>query len=166
MNNTRLCGRCKTRKPLDQFYPKSSACKECKRAESRRRWAEPATRAQMKATAAAWKRKNRAKDKEMKARWYHANLDRAHAAHLRERYAITTEDYASLLASQKGVCAICGRAPGGYTIRESRLHVDHCHTTKQVRGLLCKHCNTGLGAFVDDPERLHAAIGYLGKYAT
>lgn len=74
-------------------------------------------------------------------------------------YGITADDYANLLASQGGRCAICGATePGG---RGNRLHVDHCHNSKRVRGLLCAGCNTGLGQMKDDPARLRRAADYL-----
>src|SRR5690348_4886724 len=53
-------------------------------------------------------------------------------------------------------CSICG-AQG------VALVIDHDHITGFVRGLLCQACNSGLGFFKDDPERLYAAQRYLAK---
>ena len=81
------------------------------------------------------------------------------------RYGISNEDYDSFMHTQKGVCAICGTATPTENHDETRpnLYVDHCHTSGAVRGLLCSSCNTGLGLFKDNPERLKAAIQYLTK---
>jgi len=50
-------------------------------------------------------------------------------------------------------CTICGQEGG--------LVVDHDHKTNQVRGMLCNHCNRGLGHFKDDPNLLEYARIYL-----
>ena len=50
-------------------------------------------------------------------------------------------------------CVICGS--------EEDLVVDHCHKTNTIRGMLCNHCNRGLGHFRDDPELLEFARIYL-----
>ncbi len=76
--------------------------------------------------------------------------------YLRDRYGITLDDYNERLRNQGGVCAICKRVPD-----QRRLVVDHCHTTGDVRGLLCSRCNTGLGMFTDNPETLYVAAVYL-----
>ncbi|MGH3728589.1 MAG: endonuclease VII domain-containing protein [Micromonosporaceae bacterium] len=73
--------------------------------------------------------------------------------HLKRRYGIGAADVETLLASQGGVCAICG-AP-------DPRHVDHDHAYGNVRGILCFNCNGGLGQFKDDLELLRNAIGYL-----
>jgi len=54
-------------------------------------------------------------------------------------------------------CVICGST--------EKLVVDHCHTTNQVRGMLCNHCNRGLGHFRDDPALLEFARIYLLSYS-
>jgi hypothetical protein len=39
--------------------------------------------------------------------------------------------------------------------------VDHCHTTKKVRGLLCNHCNRAIGLFKESLQSLENAVQYL-----
>jgi hypothetical protein len=74
--------------------------------------------------------------------------------HFPRLYGITPADYRVMLEKQGCQCAICG-AIG------DNLHVDHCHKTKKVRGLLCKNCNTALGLFRDNKESIMSAITYL-----
>lgn len=74
-----------------------------------------------------------------------------------ERYGITVEDYWQRFESQGGACAICRKAePPG-----NNLAIDHCHVNGHARGLLCRRCNTALGGFEDDIERLLSAVEYL-----
>ncbi len=80
------------------------------------------------------------------------------AENLRRRYGITDADYQRQLTLQANECAICRT-----TLGDKALHVDHNHETGQLRGLLCNHCNLGLGHFRDSPDRLAAAIAYLHK---
>lgn len=77
---------------------------------------------------------------------------------LRKKFKLTPESYFALRATQDRRCAIC-RDPLLDSPRGA--HVDHCHNTMAIRGILCVSCNTGLGGFKDDPARLKAAIQYL-----
>lgn len=78
--------------------------------------------------------------------------------HKFDRYGITNEQYQEMLKSQNGTCKIC---KGPETMKGRSLAVDHCHTTGQVRGLLCGKCNQGLGSFRDSPELLGSAVQYI-----
>jgi hypothetical protein len=85
------------------------------------------------------------------------------ARRIRDRlktYGLTEEMYQAMLARQKGRCAICRKKPRGKHT-DAILHVDHCHETGEVRGLLCSHCNKGLGYFHDQPKMLRRAARYL-----
>lgn len=86
---------------------------------------------------------------------------------LKRRFGMDAPDYAKMAANQGGLCAICGnpetakhKTSGGVRA----LAVDHCHSSGRVRALLCTACNTGLGSFNDDPDRLKAAIQYLERH--
>jgi DNA-directed RNA polymerase subunit RPC12/RpoP len=74
---------------------------------------------------------------------------------------ISRTHYSILLVAQNYKCAICG-IDASKLSRE--LSVDHSHITQKVRGLLCNHCNIGLGNFKDSSELLTKAIDYLGDY--
>lgn len=76
---------------------------------------------------------------------------------LAKRYGLTPEQVDEMLLAQGGRCAVCQTDnPGART-----WHVDHCHGSGRIRGLLCGNCNRGLGLFADDPSVLRAAINYL-----
>lgn len=82
---------------------------------------------------------------------YDAALSRRCAA-----YGISAGDFCQMYAAQFGCCAICKRKR-----KYTALVIDHNHITGQVRGLLCRKCNSGLGMFGDDPAALGRAHTYL-----
>lgn len=112
----------------------------------------------------SWIKDNPERIKELRRRGYQKNVEVIRAKkldeHYRRKYGITGAVRDRMLSEQGGVCKICKRAPdprhGG-----SRLHVDHCHTTGRVRGLLCSPCNTALGLLREDPLLFAAAAAYL-----
>jgi ABC-type ATPase with predicted acetyltransferase domain len=79
---------------------------------------------------------------------------------LKTRYNLTENDYQNLLEQQDYKCKICSVHQDSLL---KRLHVDHCHKTLKIRGLLCNDCNKVLGMFKDNPERFLKASLYLNQ---
>lgn len=87
---------------------------------------------------------------------------------LKRLYGISVDEYYMLLAKQGGGCAICAaRIPGmRHYKRNGRIemfHVDHCHSTGKVRGLLCSSCNRAIGLLRDDPDLALRVSQYLSE---
>ena len=58
------------------------------------------------------------------------------------RYGITQIAYDEIIKRQKNACALCERS--FETFDSKQIHIDHCHKTGVVRGLLCSHCNASI----------------------
>ena len=99
--------------------------------------------------------------------WRANNIRRAKSSELKSSYGITIDDYETLLKNQNHACAICDGKEGSVQAngKPFSLAVDHNHETNKVRGLLCSHCNRGLGLFQDSILRLRSAINYLEENA-
>jgi hypothetical protein len=114
---------------------------------------------------AAHRQKYRKKHKvalRAKAALYFQTHPECQTRHRAKKYGLTLEQHEALVAKQSNLCAICG----GPERKKRRgvplsLAIDHCRETGRVRGLLCGHCNTGIGSLQHDPELLRAAIAYL-----
>lgn len=90
------------------------------------------------------------------------NKPRERRNHLRRLYGLTPEQVQEMYAAQFERCAICKRAIGLFTGNTlDSAHIDHCHETKRIRGLLCYDCNLGLGRFKDDATNLRIAAAYV-----
>jgi hypothetical protein len=162
----RFCSTCKCRKPDEQFGRlacgpdgRNWMCKQCIRdAAVMRRYTDvelARARDRAKAKRRYWKHPEKQREK-------------IYAGRLVYKYAITSEVRDEMMTSQNFKCAICSNPihlPRGEYSR-SEAHIDHDHTTKRVRGLLCTFCNIGLGAFQDDQSVLASAISYLKAAAS
>ena len=90
--------------------------------------------------------------------WKQNNPERIKHHELTAAFGIGLEDYNIMFANQNGCCAICGKHQDEMN---KKLHVDHCHTTGKIRGLLCINCNLAIGNFFDNITLLKNAIKYL-----
>lgn len=80
--------------------------------------------------------------------------------HLKRKYNIDLNQYKELCAQQEYMCKIC---LAKFDFNKELPCVDHDHLTKEVRGILCRKCNSGLGFFNDDAGLLFSASKYLSK---
>jgi 5-methylcytosine-specific restriction endonuclease McrA len=80
------------------------------------------------------------------------------AAQRKCKYGLTQEQHDKMYMEQLGLCAICHEPFGDET-----PHVDHCHKTGKIRGLVHKRHNTLLSNANDDILNLGYAIEYLVK---
>jgi Recombination endonuclease VII len=71
------------------------------------------------------------------------------------KYGLTPEQYEKMVAKYCGCCHICLNAPKP----GKRLHVDHDHKTKRVRGALCFRCNRILLGRGRESAALHFSAG-------
>ncbi|MBE1597235.1 endonuclease VII domain-containing protein [Streptomyces stelliscabiei] len=145
------CPDCGETKPLNAFYSsqshtsttKTSAhCREC----SRRRNREYRAR-----NAEAITARRRA------ARQTPEGLRKSRDRDLRRHYGISLVDLERMIHAQENRCGICSDE---FTSHK-QTHVDHCHRTGSIRGILCATCNLMLGHAKDDQQRLLAAAQYL-----
>jgi hypothetical protein len=105
------------------------------------------------------KNKDRLNDKV--AEWQKAHLadtyDRRVNNMLQKKYGITFAEREAMIQKQNDTCPIC---KGGL----DKPHVDHCHDSGEVRGILCRSCNLILGYAKDDIDTLVRAIAYLQQF--
>jgi hypothetical protein len=174
---SKVCKKCGIEKPLDQFE-KNKTCREgrtnrciaCHAAYHRgysekhkdkikNYHREHYAKKQGPGYVRKW---GRVKSPEELAAYQERKKVRARELALQQSYGVTLEMYATMLATQGGVCAICKKTNG----RSSKpLYIDHDHATGAVRELLCHYCNTLLGNAKDDPARLEQAASYLRKHS-
>ncbi|ALF00603.1 endonuclease VII [Mycobacterium phage Bricole] len=80
-----------------------------------------------------------------------ARYRRKYGSRAHREYGITREEYDAYMAKP---CGICG---------EPSKHLDHNHTTGEIRGGLCHRCNLGLGYYEGwFLEHRHAALKWIG----
>lgn len=81
-----------------------------------------------------------------------------HDNQFKRKYGIGIDERDAMLTEQNGKCKICNE---DFYAEAGTPHIDHCHSTGKIRGLLCKACNTGIGQMKDRIDLLTNAIKYL-----
>lgn len=139
---TKQCNKCGETKSTSEFYKKESM--------------KDGLRGECKACHAERAKKTYEGRKE-------EHLLVAYRCTLRKAYGLTEQDYHDMFDKQKGKCLVCEKGLSNKFKKTpgENVHVDHCHDTGKVRGLLCHKCNSGLGLFHDNPEFLEAAAEYI-----
>ncbi|MER6534692.1 endonuclease VII domain-containing protein [Streptomyces sp900105755] len=176
------CTKCELSKPLEAFPERKASkdgrnswCRECYRTWHRARY-QPKTRADDSPRNCvncgttyrpASRRPSVYCSRSCKDE-YRKSSRSWRETYLQRKYGISADDYDRLLAEQGGGCALCGVKPEDLTTGKYRtyLHVDHCHESGRVRGLLCPDHNLLLGRFGDSPEMFRRVLSYLEAAAS
>jgi len=166
----RRCTSCGATKPLSEFHRHSQnggvrpRCRTCRKAEwdaqdhsAYHKAYYAKNRERMRESQRKWLSANPDKKRASDKAWAAANPDRIRNRMLLNRYGITLEQWHEMFEKQGKACLICRSPEPG---NKRGWHTDHGVT---VRGILCHHCNTGIGMFNHDIRRLKAAIRYLAK---
>ena len=155
----KLCPSCQTVKPAGEFYRNSKLkdglyvyCKKCSNVRS-----------------ASWKKRHPDAVRAMRVRSLERNPHKGRRDQLKSVYGLTVEAYEAMLQSQGGKCAIrsCGRDIfsrfANVTGKNDVLIacVDHDHSTRRVRGLLCNRCNYVVGCVEKHGQIVAGAHDYL-----
>jgi hypothetical protein len=69
----------------------------------------------------------------------------------RRLYGISVAERDAMIAERDGKCDICRKVIG--TSRTT--HIDHCHGSDVVRGILCVRCNTALGWYENNRDKIN-----------
>jgi hypothetical protein len=161
----RLCCACRQRKPDSEFRKDQRTkdgiayrCRDCAY-EIEKKWRKNNIE-RARDNARGVQRRAYAKDPEK----YRDMLRRSR---MRTIHGLEYEDFLAMLAAQNWQCKICAKhltvRVRNYPRKGNVACVDHNHETDEIRGILCNHCNRGLGLFGDNAETLITAAEYLRR---
>ena len=158
MIKTLTCISCRVEFTYDHRRgPTRQRCDACRIAHKKDKDSEKSARYRNADPERARKQQNRSNRKRL-ANPEHLRWKREDA--MRRAYGLEPHEFQAMVDAQGGRCAVCAGPPNG---PGTRLHVDHCHGSKKIRGLLCAKCNTAIGLIDDDPERADAIAAYLPR---
>jgi len=149
VDETKMCGKCKKNLPRAQFSPHrrmksglQTYCKKCAR---------------------DWHHEHPDYVKKKNEEWRKNNPNYGRNWLRLRIQGITPEMVEELRNAQNNKCAGCGMV---FENSKTNIeHVDHCHSSGVIRGLLCRNCNIILGLCKDKTETLINLFNYLGKHS-
>jgi hypothetical protein len=92
------------------------------------------------------------------------NREKQRATHIKRTYGIDWDVYLELFSKQRGECGICKILLSTHIQVDNDhevAHIDHCHITGKIRGLLCNKCNSAIGYFNESPLLCKLGATYL-----
>lgn len=186
--DSRTCSLCKKNKPDDEFKGCLKSCNSCReyqreyyqqnteriKSRSRRRQLSNAedikkyradyyqkNKKKMNAASKRWQQENLEACNKKKREYYQNNKTLIHRQRKARRYGLTLEELQNL----ESICAcqVCGVSVewANRAVAKDDAVIDHCHESGEVRGVLCRTCNAGIGLLGDTAESLQNAINYL-----
>ncbi len=169
--NSKICSDCKEDISLSQYYFRKSTnsplsyCKKCSNIRTnkyRKKNPDKLKIIKKREREKNWERcrKEQKYWREMNSEYLKNNRPKySRYKQMEWNYGISKEEFLALYIRQNKSCAICKKF-----FSKNKLHIDHNHKTNKVRGLLCMHCNFGIGHFKEDNSLLIGAIQYLNIY--
>jgi len=161
----KICSKCGNEKPLSEYYKKydtkdglKNHCKTCSKIQNKQQYLK--NRENRLEKQCQYYLKNSEHVKEYGKNWRKRNREYCKEYDLHRHYNLTKIEFEKILIDQNFKCAICNEilVPGKQT------HIDHCHNSMKVRGILCHRCNTGIGLFKESIYNLKEAIKYIEKH--
>ena len=142
INMELICANCNELKDCSNFSKKNKSkrgysyrCKSCHNDYVRNRWYP----------------ENKEKQIVSSAKWRYSN----YIKYVSNYHKVDPEKTQILYDQANGKCQICDTP--------SKLCLDHCHNSGEIRGFLCKNCNLALGFFKDNIISIEKALEYLKK---
>lgn len=147
----KICVKCNLEKHLSEFHQRGKGlrrtdCRQC-----------------VRLYGTVYRDKNKELIQKKKREYHRQKPEIKRNSYLKLTYGMTEDDYARKCIEQDYVCAIC-KTKEVNNIQHRHFYIDHCHKSGKIRGILCHHCNSGIGHFKDDLSLLKSAINYLHVY--
>ena len=157
---TKRCSKCAKEFSISNFYQRTnaksyhSACKSCEKSMAKDWYQRNKEKANLKVRK--WRDENSDAIKQYRA----DNRQKHYRQEVVRKYKIEPLWFDEQINRQNNSCLCCNQQ-FKWGNKQTTPHVDHCHLTKKIRGILCNRCNTVLGLCGDNKELIQKLTGYL-----